>query len=56
MDRDVGFVDVYDLCLRSWSSKLTLPDLPHARSSALACAVSGRIYVLGGDWRNVTSF
>lgn len=47
-DEDVGFVDVYDLQLRSWSANLALPDLHEPRSSAIAFAANGRIYVLGG--------
>ncbi len=47
-DEDVGFVDIYDLQVHSWSAKLALPDLQEPRSSAIAFAANGRIYVLGG--------
>ena len=50
-EEDVGTVDIFDMQICQWVSSLRglqIPDMPEPRTDPVACASSGRVYVLGG--------
>ena len=42
-------IDIYSLHQRQWLKSERLPKLNHARQSHSSCALSGFVYVFGGD-------